>query len=389
MTQARNVLRKASAPAEGDGGSLLSPVNYDDDARSLHSRSDQDTDSEDDELQMNARNSRELRAHDRIMLMEEEEVENLVTKTRKSKAPADTGSTFLNPFSLFGRNNRAHDESANTSTEDLSEKKRIRRSRRREKRERLKEQAEHGEDGELMYEMEEGGMKDGSSTGESSEDSEEMDQNRLNVITKAKADRKRSRRRWILIHTIIVAVFAVFVLVAWKLTSDRKRMAVASQVFSNGTALFGPTTVIISLDGFRPDFLQRGLTPRLNAFIREGVSPKYMLPSFPSVTFPVSSYVPLAFLFSLNLDPEIKFANSPSLLLLRITIPLQPVSTRRVTASSATPSSTPPSTETFSTPTQPAASTPSGGWASRSGSLRRSKACERLFTCGPEARPTS
>ncbi|CAI4210780.1 unnamed protein product [Parascedosporium putredinis] len=252
---------------------------------SLRWRED-DTDSEDDELQMNARNSRELRAHDRIMLMEEEEVENLVTKTRKSKAPADTGSTFLNPFSLFGRNNRVHDESANTSTEDLSEKKRIRRSRRREKRERLKEQAEHGEDGELMYEMEEGGMKDGSSTGESSEDSEEMDQNRLNVITKAKADRKRSRRRWILIHTIIVAVFAVFVLVAWKLTADRKRMAVASQVFSNGTALFGPTTVIISLDGFRPDFLQRGLTPRLNAFIREGVSPKYMLPSFPSVTFP-------------------------------------------------------------------------------------------------------
>jgi predicted AlkP superfamily pyrophosphatase or phosphodiesterase len=32
--------------------------------------------------------------------------------------------------------------------------------------------------------------------------------------------------------------------------------------------------------------LKRGLTPRLNAFIQEGVSPLYMLPSFPSVTFP-------------------------------------------------------------------------------------------------------
>lgn len=32
--------------------------------------------------------------------------------------------------------------------------------------------------------------------------------------------------------------------------------------------------------------MQRGLTPTLNAFIRDGVSPKYMLPSFPSVTFP-------------------------------------------------------------------------------------------------------
>ena len=41
-----------------------------------------------------------------------------------------------------------------------------------------------------------------------------------------------------------------------------------------------------SLDGFRADFLQRGITPRLNAFIKEGVSPKFMRPSFPSVTFP-------------------------------------------------------------------------------------------------------
>ncbi|PKS09143.1 hypothetical protein jhhlp_003757 [Lomentospora prolificans] len=285
MAPARNVLRKAS-PADGDGGSLLSPVNYDDDARSLHSRSDQDTDSEDDELQMNARNSKELRAHDRIMLMEEEEVENLVTRTRKEKGGRDTGLNLGNAFSIFGRKNRVHDESANTSTEDFSEKRRRRRSRRREKRERLREQAEHGEDGELMYEMEEGGMKDTSSTGESSEDSEEMDQKRLNTVAKAKADRKRNCRRWVLIHTIIVVAFSVFVVVAWKLSANRKRASVASQVFSNGTALFGPTTVIISLDGFRPDFLQRGITPRLNAFIKEGVSPKYMLPSFPSVTFP-------------------------------------------------------------------------------------------------------
>jgi predicted AlkP superfamily pyrophosphatase or phosphodiesterase len=55
---------------------------------------------------------------------------------------------------------------------------------------------------------------------------------------------------------------------------------------SNGTSLFASTTILISLDGFRADFLNRNLTPTLNHFIREGVSPKYMLPSFPSVTFP-------------------------------------------------------------------------------------------------------
>ena len=32
--------------------------------------------------------------------------------------------------------------------------------------------------------------------------------------------------------------------------------------------------------------MDRGLTPTLNGFVAEGVSPRYMLPSFPSVTFP-------------------------------------------------------------------------------------------------------
>ncbi|KAI9829920.1 MAG: hypothetical protein M1826_005342 [Phylliscum demangeonii] len=59
-----------------------------------------------------------------------------------------------------------------------------------------------------------------------------------------------------------------------------------AKILSNGTSNFLPTTIVISLDGFRADFLNRGLTPTLNSFIKEGVSPLYMLPSFPSVTFP-------------------------------------------------------------------------------------------------------
>lgn len=45
-------------------------------------------------------------------------------------------------------------------------------------------------------------------------------------------------------------------------------------------------TILLSLDGFRADFLDRGLTPTLNSFVRSGVSPKYMFPAFPSLTFP-------------------------------------------------------------------------------------------------------
>ena len=58
------------------------------------------------------------------------------------------------------------------------------------------------------------------------------------------------------------------------------------RVWSNGTSDFRPTTILLSLDGFRADFLNRGFTPTLEGFISQGVSPSYMLPSFPSVTFP-------------------------------------------------------------------------------------------------------
>lgn len=46
-----------------------------------------------------------------------------------------------------------------------------------------------------------------------------------------------------------------------------------------------PVTILISIDGFRPDYLTRGVTPNLNALAATGISAP-MRPSFPSVTFP-------------------------------------------------------------------------------------------------------
>lgn len=131
-------------------------------------------------------------------------------------------------------------------------------------------------------------MKDGSSSGESSdrEDSDEVDRRGLLHLTDTKAKRSRNCRRWLFIYTLVAVAFAILVLLAWKLSMGRGKLINSQRFVSNGTALFAPTTIIISLDGFRADFLNRGLTPRLNAFIREGISPLYMLPSFPSVTFP-------------------------------------------------------------------------------------------------------
>jgi predicted AlkP superfamily pyrophosphatase or phosphodiesterase len=82
----------------------------------------------------------------------------------------------------------------------------------------------------------------------------------------------------------------VAVLFLLYLASRKRSSALPSRagvrLLSNGTTTFRPTTIVVSLDGFRADYLTRGDTPTLNAFIAEGVSPKYMRPSFPSVTFP-------------------------------------------------------------------------------------------------------
>jgi len=44
--------------------------------------------------------------------------------------------------------------------------------------------------------------------------------------------------------------------------------------------------ILISLDGFRNDYLDRGLTPNLAALIQSGSRAERLVPSFPSLTFP-------------------------------------------------------------------------------------------------------
>ncbi|CAG8594186.1 8460_t:CDS:2, partial [Paraglomus occultum] len=56
--------------------------------------------------------------------------------------------------------------------------------------------------------------------------------------------------------------------------------------YFNGTHGFNKTLIIVSLDGFRNDYLKRGLTPNIQKLAERGVGAKYMVPSFPSVTFP-------------------------------------------------------------------------------------------------------
>ncbi|KAG9231577.1 alkaline-phosphatase-like protein [Amylocarpus encephaloides] len=283
-------------PPRDTSSSFLSPSNYDDDVSSIHSeRSDQETDTEDDEVLMGARTSADIRAHDRSVLIEEEERDKLLEESsrrgRRGSAmsiPGPLKKLFSKSFSeLPGTSSNAEMGEMSEKGGGKRERRKRRRAKRKQKKDKLMSDAQNGEDGQLMYEMEEGGMKDGSATGDSSETegSDEIDRRGLLGLRADKAQKRRSWK-WLFIHLLIVIGFAILLLISWKLSMNRKGIKNNQKILTNGTALFAPTTILISLDGFRADFLNRGITPRLNSFIAKGISPMYMNPSFPSVTFP-------------------------------------------------------------------------------------------------------
>ncbi|KAI1794902.1 Phosphodiest-domain-containing protein [Ganoderma leucocontextum] len=57
-------------------------------------------------------------------------------------------------------------------------------------------------------------------------------------------------------------------------------------LLSNGTHDFKKTAIIVSIDGLRADYLDRGLTPHLLAISKDGLRAKSMQPVFPTLTFP-------------------------------------------------------------------------------------------------------
>jgi len=228
-------------------------------------------------------------------LLEEEERDKLLLDAKKRTGRRGSGLEEFVGRIFKGKSagtgdpekERTLEGEEKNASQGKAERRKQRRQRRRSRKEKLMEDAEHGEDGYLMHSMEDGDLKEGSSTGESSE-SEEHDRRGLRKLQDDKSSRRRRWRNWCFIHLIIAVGFTLLVLVAYKLSIQRKvrGVKVGQTMLNNGTALFAPTTILISLDGFRADFLTRGITPRLNKFIDEGVSPLWMNPSFPSVTFP-------------------------------------------------------------------------------------------------------
>ena len=211
----------------------------------------------------NGRISEEVRRHDEETLTAEEEAERLLGGgTEKSDG--------------FGQR--------------FADKREARRQKKREARREKRSRRKGGRDeSETMYDMEKARRS-------SSESSSEADMRRLKQ-TQAQAKRKVSPTpledivmvvvvliilqtsraskilKFALIHIVIIAAFLALLYGASRTSSGSKATPPIVQKLSNGTHIFAPTTLLISLDGFRADFLTRNLTPTLNSFIRSGVSP--------------------------------------------------------------------------------------------------------------------
>lgn len=72
-----------------------------------------------------------------------------------------------------------------------------------------------------------------------------------------------------------IAVFVVLLLAACAASPPRQAT----------TKHYSPL-ILISIDGYRADYIKRGLSPNLSALAREGVRANAMKPSFPTLTFP-------------------------------------------------------------------------------------------------------
>ncbi|TFK73655.1 Phosphodiest-domain-containing protein [Pluteus cervinus] len=96
-----------------------------------------------------------------------------------------------------------------------------------------------------------------------------------------------SKKKLILVASIFIALlvsgsFARY----WLLPPPPRHGGSTGDLFSNGTHEFKRTVLIVSIDGLRADYLDRGLTPHLLDISKRGLRAKSMVPIFPTLTFP-------------------------------------------------------------------------------------------------------
>ncbi|RKF61474.1 putative pyrophosphatase/phosphodiesterase [Erysiphe neolycopersici] len=221
--------------------------------------------------------SHEIRAHDYETLHEEEELEQLLLQNDQE----DNSTSVLTQKDM---NTSFPRRKLNLHQAEISEKTFSKNDlrRHRNKKKGPLDAGYNSEEVELLFEIEEGVISD--SCNEAVEKKKHSHRKRFN-IHQSKLKTTIWQKKHFLSCLVTIGLFNLLLLTL-KLKYKSKSAQLNTKMSSNGTALFAPTTILISLDGFRPDFLSRGITPRLNAMREEGFSPVYMRPSFPSVTFP-------------------------------------------------------------------------------------------------------
>ena len=82
-------------------------------------------------------------------------------------------------------------------------------------------------------------------------------------------------------------IFTIIFCIVYSLGCNKKTNMLRGHIFKNSkTALAQPYLILISLDGFRWDYVERFQPPNLLKFINKGVQAESLIPCFPSKTFP-------------------------------------------------------------------------------------------------------
>ncbi|KAG1256920.1 hypothetical protein G6F68_009552 [Rhizopus microsporus] len=111
----------------------------------------------------------------------------------------------------------------------------------------------------------------------------------MGEVAKWDPNAKQNKRKWSLLqHKPYLALILCMLIFLGFIVNTRfqRKIPTRHQLFFNGTTYFDTTVILLSLDGFRNDYLDRKVTPNIENIGKRGISAEYMNPSFPSITFP-------------------------------------------------------------------------------------------------------
>ena len=86
-------------------------------------------------------------------------------------------------------------------------------------------------------------------------------------------------------HSIRAAALAAFVALATAGCASSP-VTVAAATAAPRQSAARPSVLLVSIDGFRADYMDLGITPNLERIAADGARAAWMTPSYPSLTFP-------------------------------------------------------------------------------------------------------